>query len=145
MARTEQESTREMDKADFLQNLDALKGDLPKNPIFIHDGGEELFAVISLADLERFRLFLATSPQSSRQTGKIPATGQWLEDGPIAMQALFSMARDMMQGDQRVAERWMGTPQGLFGGGTPRAHARTEEGTRDVANLIARIRYGIAS
>ena len=144
---------REMDKVDFLRHLETLKGDARNDPIIIHDGGEKLFAAISLDDLERFRVLLATAgpwlngggADQVPRTGRRPTTGQWLKVGPIEMQALLSMARAMMQGDQRAADRWMDTPQRLYGGSSPREHSRTEDGARDVAHLIHRIRYGIIS
>lgn len=51
----------------------------------------------------------------------------------------------MMQGDDDAAIQWLHTPLEVLGDETPMAHASTEMGTRDVEDLIGRIRHGVFS
>ena len=51
----------------------------------------------------------------------------------------------MMQGDDDAAITWLRTPQKLLNNETPLDHASTEMGSRDVEDLIGRIRHGVFS
>ena len=51
----------------------------------------------------------------------------------------------MMQGDDDAAIAWLRTPQGILNNETPLDHASTEMGSRDVEDLIGRIRHGVFS
>jgi len=60
-------------------------------------------------------------------------------------QKLMQQATALMQGNKEYAERWLNSPARSLGGVTPLEHAKTEEGVRDVEQLIGRIRHGIFS
>jgi len=51
----------------------------------------------------------------------------------------------MMQGDDDAAITWLRTPQNILNNETPMDHASTEMGSRDVEDLIGRIRHGVFS
>jgi uncharacterized protein (DUF2384 family) len=59
--------------------------------------------------------------------------------------ALLQQASDMMQQDSDRAKIWLETKMDVFGGETPMQHAKTEKGTREVEDLIGRIRNGVFS
>lgn len=58
---------------------------------------------------------------------------------------LVALATDMFHGDGEAAQQWLKSPAHAFKGETPLEHAQTEYGTREVENLIGRIRHGIPS
>ena len=51
----------------------------------------------------------------------------------------------MMQGDDDAAIAWLRTPLDILNNETPLDHASTEMGSRDVEDLIGRIRHGVFS
>ncbi|MFT6915322.1 MAG: putative toxin-antitoxin system antitoxin component (TIGR02293 family) [Motiliproteus sp.] len=51
----------------------------------------------------------------------------------------------MMQGDDDAAIKWLHTPLEILGNEAPMVHASTEMGSRDVEDLIGRIRHGVFS
>ena len=55
---------------------------------------------------------------------------------------LFAWAADVLH-DKKDARKWLTSPHPLFGGRTPLRVAETEPGTREVENMLGRIRYGI--
>jgi putative toxin-antitoxin system antitoxin component (TIGR02293 family) len=58
---------------------------------------------------------------------------------------LLTKATEMMQKDEDRAANWLKKPMDIFAGETPLQHAMTEVGSRDVEDLIGRIRHGVFS
>lgn len=51
---------------------------------------------------------------------------------------IFRLAKEMLA-SEAAAKRWCSTPKLALGGAAPEAHARTEEGAREVERLIDRL------
>lgn len=83
-----------------------------------------------------------TTYQRRVQEGKLKADES---DRVYRYARLFSLAVDMMQGDQEAASDWFKTPQTLLNDESPLEHATTELGAREVDDLIGRIRHGVFS
>mgnify|MGYP000308384781 CR=1 FL=1 len=58
---------------------------------------------------------------------------------------LLTKATEMMQQDEGRAASWLKKPMEIFSGESPLQHAMTEVGSRDVEDLIGRIRHGVFS
>ena len=58
---------------------------------------------------------------------------------------LLTKATEMMQKDEDRAANWLKKPMDIFSGESPLQHAMTEVGSRDVEDLIGRIRHGVFS
>jgi len=58
---------------------------------------------------------------------------------------LMILATALMEGNEQYAKHWLNSPAKSLGGVTPIEHAKTEEGERDVEQLIGRIEHGIFS
>lgn len=58
---------------------------------------------------------------------------------------LMTKTTEMMQGNHEQAVIWFKTPMEILGGVTPLEHAMTELGSREVEDLIGRIRHGVFS
>ncbi|MDA8170668.1 MAG: DUF2384 domain-containing protein [Nitrospiraceae bacterium] len=56
--------------------------------------------------------------------------------------ALFAWAADVLESEEDARE-WLTRPHGLFGHKPPIEVAETEPGSREVENMLGRIRYGI--
>jgi len=66
-------------------------------------------------------------------------------DRVIRLARIIDAATAMMDGNKEAAAQWMRTPRDILGGETPLQHASTELGSRDVEDLIGRIRHGVFS
>ena len=60
-------------------------------------------------------------------------------------QQLMQLATALMEGNEEEAERWLNRPARSLGGVSPLQHARTEQGVRDVEQLIGRLEHGVFS
>ncbi|MCY4645733.1 MAG: DUF2384 domain-containing protein [Gammaproteobacteria bacterium] len=66
-------------------------------------------------------------------------------DRLVRVARLVAMAHDLMRGDGDAARRWLGDPHELLEGESPLERASTEVGSREVEDLIGRLRHGIFS
>ena len=66
-------------------------------------------------------------------------------DRVIRFAKLFDQANILLQGDKNATLTWLKSPLEILSGESPLEHAQTELGTRDVEDLIGRIRHGIFS
>ena len=66
-------------------------------------------------------------------------------DRLVRVARLVALVHDMMLGDGNAARRWLGDPHELLEGESPLERASTEVGSREVEQLIGRIRHGIFS
>lgn len=66
-------------------------------------------------------------------------------DRLVRVARLVSLAHDLMRGDGDAARRWLGEPHELLEGESPLERASTEVGSREVEDLIGRLRHGIFS
>lgn len=66
-------------------------------------------------------------------------------DRLVRVARIVALVHDMMLGDARAARRWLGDPHDLLEGESPLERASTEVGSREVEQVIGRIRHGIFS
>jgi len=66
-------------------------------------------------------------------------------DRLVRVARLVAMAHDLMRGHGDAARRWLGDPHELLEGESPLERASTEVGSREVEDLIGRLRHGIFS
>ena len=66
-------------------------------------------------------------------------------DRLVRVARLVAMAHDLMRGDGGAARRWLGDPHELLEGESPLERASSEVGSREVEDLIGRLRHGIFS
>ena len=66
-------------------------------------------------------------------------------DRLVRVARLVALAHDLMRGDGDAARRWLGDPHELLEGESPLERASTEVGSREVEDLIGRLRHGIFS
>ena len=66
-------------------------------------------------------------------------------DRLVRVARLVSLAHDLMRGDGDAARRWLAEPHELLEGESPHERASTEVGSREVEDLIGRLRHGIFS
>ena len=66
-------------------------------------------------------------------------------DRLVRVARLVSLAHDLMRGDGDAARRWLAEPHELLEGESPLERASTEVGSREVEDLIGRLRHGIFS
>ena len=66
-------------------------------------------------------------------------------DRLVRVARLVALVHDMMLGDGKAARWWLGEPHELLDGESPLERASTEAGSRDVEDLIGRIRHGVFS
>ena len=56
---------------------------------------------------------------------------------------IFTYALDLFEGDQEAAQQWLSTEIQALQGATPLEASKTEEGAREVENLIVRLEHGV--
>ena len=56
---------------------------------------------------------------------------------------IFTHALDLFEGDQEAAKHWLSSEIPALKGATPLEASKTEEGAREVENLIARLEQGV--
>lgn len=66
-------------------------------------------------------------------------------DRLVRVARVVALVHDMMLGNGKAASRWLRDPHDLLEGESPLEWASTEAGSRDVEDLIGRIRHGIFS
>ena len=66
-------------------------------------------------------------------------------DRVIRLARVLDLAVSMMNGNEQSAVMWMLAPRDIFNGESPLMRSGTEIGTRDVEDLIGRIRNGVFS
>jgi putative toxin-antitoxin system antitoxin component (TIGR02293 family) len=66
-------------------------------------------------------------------------------DRLIRYARMLTLARDMMEGDEEAANRWLTDRHLLLNDESPLEHAVTEVGARDVEDLITRVQFGVYS
>lgn len=62
---------------------------------------------------------------------------------PSIPNQIYSAAVNLFEGDQEAAEAWLKAPAPSLGGQKPIDLLNTEEGKRQVLDLINRIEYGV--
>lgn len=96
------------------------------------------------------RPYTGTTPPGSKLTSR-HATRRKIAAGSDSdaaerlsrLEHLFRLATGLFEGDISRARTWLRTPEKAFAGKTPLALARTEDGGRQVENLIGRLEHGV--
>jgi len=58
---------------------------------------------------------------------------------------IFTMAKNLFEGDSSSAQNWLRNSNRALGGESPLEASKTEEGSREVENLINRLEHGVFS
>lgn len=58
---------------------------------------------------------------------------------------VFDRAVELFQGDEAAASQWLQSPAPALGNVAPLVMAETEDGAREVENLIGRISHGVVT
>ena len=58
---------------------------------------------------------------------------------------IFTMAKNLFEGDSSSAQNWLRNSNRALGGESPLEASKTEEGSREVENLINRLDHGVFS
>lgn len=58
---------------------------------------------------------------------------------------IFTMATNLFEGDSSSAQNWLRNSNRALGGESPLEASKTEEGSREVENLINRLEHGVFS
>lgn len=58
---------------------------------------------------------------------------------------IFTMATNLFEGDSSSAQNWLTNSNRALGGESPLEASKTEEGSREVENLINRLEHGVFS
>ena len=58
---------------------------------------------------------------------------------------IFTMAMNLFEGDSSSAQNWLRNNNRALGGESPLEASKTEEGSREVENLINRLEHGVFS
>lgn len=58
---------------------------------------------------------------------------------------IFTMATNLFEGDSSSAQNWLSNSNRALGGESPLEASKTEEGSREVENLINRLEHGVFS
>lgn len=58
---------------------------------------------------------------------------------------IFTMATSLFEGDSSSAQNWLRNSNRALGGESPLEASKTEEGSREVENLINRLEHGVFS
>ena len=58
---------------------------------------------------------------------------------------IFTMATNLFEGDSSSAQKWLRNSNRALGGESPLETSKTEEGSREVENLINRLEHGVFS
>ncbi len=58
---------------------------------------------------------------------------------------IFTHAVDLFEGDKQAAQTWLSSDNRALKGESPLEASRTEEGAREVENLIVRLEHGVFS
>ena len=58
---------------------------------------------------------------------------------------IFTMAKNLFEGDSSSAQNWLRNSNKALGGESPLEASKTEEGSREVENLINRLEHGVFS
>ncbi len=58
---------------------------------------------------------------------------------------IFTMAKNLFEGDSSSAQNWLRNNNRALGGESPLEASKTEEGSREVENLINRLEHGVFS
>ena len=58
---------------------------------------------------------------------------------------IFTMATNLFEGDSSSAQNWLTNSNRALGGESPLEASKTEEGSREVENLITRLEHGVFS
>ena len=118
--------------------IDAVKAGLPYRALL------DLQAVFQVSRSELGQaLLIAPSTMSRRKTGGYLRPDE--SDRVVRLARVLDLATSMMDGNQQSAATWMRTPRDIFNGESPLMRSGTEIGTRDVEDLIGRIRNGVFS
>ncbi|WMS88922.1 type II RES/Xre toxin-antitoxin system antitoxin [Pleionea litopenaei] len=103
---------------------------------------EELRKALEINRKELAELLLIKDSTLTRRKNK----GKLLvheSDRVIRFAKLFDQASILLQGDNNAALNWLKSPLEILSGESPLEHAQTELGTREVEDLIGRIRHGV--
>ena len=63
----------------------------------------------------------------------------------LRLARIFSLAVDLFEGDETATQKWLSSDNRALKGESPLEASRTEEGAREVENLIARLEHGVFS
>jgi len=58
---------------------------------------------------------------------------------------IFTMSKNLFEGDSSSAQNWLRNSNRALGGESPLEASKTEEGSREVENLINRLEHGVFS
>jgi putative toxin-antitoxin system antitoxin component (TIGR02293 family) len=63
----------------------------------------------------------------------------------LRLSIVFEQAVDLFDGNAEAARRWLSLPSRALGGVSPLRMAETEVGSREVENLIGRLKFGVVT
>jgi len=64
-------------------------------------------------------------------------------DRVLRASRLFARSKDLFDGDEQAARKWLMTPNRALGGAAPLEIAKTEVGAREVEKIIGRLEQGV--
>ena len=64
-------------------------------------------------------------------------------DRVLRASRLFARSKDLFDGDEQAARKWLMSPNRALGGAVPLEIAKTEVGAREVEKLIGRLEQGV--
>lgn len=64
-------------------------------------------------------------------------------DRVLRTSRLFARSKDLFDGDEQAARRWLMNPNRALGGAAPLEIAKTEVGAREVEKIIGRLEQGV--
>lgn len=117
---------------------------------------ERIRAGLPFASLEEFQQTMAYSAREvgdllnipprtfirRKEQGRLTADES---DRLVRFSRLFGAAKELFEGDEAAARRWLQSPKKALGNVTPLEMARTEVGAREVEHFIGRLEHGAFS
>lgn len=132
---------------------DILGVDKKKHPslsLLVHDGIatsviSRLAQVFAVKERRMSEDYLGVASSTLRRRVNEKKLNVNESDAVVRYAMLFASARELMEGDEDAARRWLNSPLRILGNNTPIDHAKTEVGAREVEKLIRRLEHGVFS
>lgn len=83
----------------------------------------------------KFRTFVRR-----KETGRLQSAES---DRVLRASRLFARSKDLFDGDEQAARKWLMSPNRALGGAAPLEIAKTEVGAREVEKIIGRLEQGV--
>lgn len=122
--------------SDRLELSDKVQAGFPFNSFVILTRSMEITNK-ELAELVQ----ISTRTLNRRQKeGKLKADES---DRLLRFARIFTYAIDLFEGDKEAAQNWLSSENRALKGDSPLVASKTEEGAREVENLIVRLEHGV--